>query len=270
MGIIKSKEERPELDVLLEREAIANALQFKVLLLGAGESGKSTVIKQLRLIHQRKDMTDKWFMSWVPCLHANAFQCIQQLLQQAEKFGYALEGKDKEIAQKILAIKTEEEPVLTEELAKEIDHLWKLEQIVKTYERRTEFWLLEAANYYFEHLFEMAKPDFKPTEEHVVMARARTTGIITTEIQRGDILWKFVDVGGQRSERKKWIRCFDDVKAVLFIVNLAGYNSVLFEDQKKNRIHEEIELFQEVCANPEIGRAVQQECRDRSRMPSSA
>jgi len=40
-------------------------------------------------------------------------------------------------------------------------------------------------------------------------------------------------VGGQRSERKKWIKCFDDVKAVLFIVNLGGYNSVLFEDMEK-------------------------------------
>jgi len=203
MGLIKSKQERPELDVLLEREAIANALQFKVLLLGAGESGKSTVIKQLRLIYQRKEMNDKWFMSWVPCLHANAFQCIQQLLNQAEKFGYTLKGTDKELAQKILDIRVEEEPVLTEELARDIDYLWKLESIVKTYERRTEFWLLEAADYYFEHLFEMSKPDFKPTEEHVVMARARTTGIITTEIEKGDILWKFVDVGGQRSERKK-------------------------------------------------------------------
>jgi hypothetical protein len=27
------------------------------------------------------------------------------------------------------------------------------------------------------------------------------------------------------------INCFDDVKAVLFVVNLAGYNSVLFEDE---------------------------------------
>ena len=33
-----------------------------------------------------------------------------------------------------------------------------------------------------------------------------------------------VDVGGQRSERRKWIHCFDDVRAIIFLEGLAGYN----------------------------------------------
>ncbi|CAN0288437.1 unnamed protein product, partial [Ectocarpus sp. 13 AM-2016] len=44
-----------------------------------------------------------------------------------------------------------------------------------------------------------------------------------------------VDVGGQRSERRKWIHCFDDVKAIIFVVALSGYNQVLFEDTGVNR-----------------------------------
>ena len=38
------------------------------------------------------------------------------------------------------------------------------------------------------------------------------------------------DVGGQRSERRKWIQCFDDVKSVLFVVALSGYDMCLLED----------------------------------------
>ena len=37
---------------------------------------------------------------------------------------------------------------------------------------------------------------------------------------------QIVDVGGQRNERRKWIHCFDDVKAIIFTVSLAGYNQV--------------------------------------------
>jgi GTPase SAR1 family protein len=59
-----------------------------------------------------------------------------------------------------------------------------------------------------------------------------------------------VDVGGQRNERKKWIHCFDDVKCVLFIVNLAGWDQVLFEDASKNRMEEALELFQKVTHDP--------------------
>ena len=55
------------------------------------------------------------------------------------------------------------------------------------------------------------------------------------------------DVGGQRNERKKWIHHFADVAAVLFICALNHYHAVLFEDEKKNAMHEAVELFTEIC-----------------------
>lgn len=39
------------------------------------------------------------------------------------------------------------------------------------------------------------------------------------------------DVGGQRSERKKWIHVFDNVQVVLFLVAISGYDHVLVEDR---------------------------------------
>lgn len=58
---------------------------------------------------------------------------------------------------------------------------------------------------------------------------------MVTRITEGQHKFCVVDVGGQRSERRKWIHCFDDVKAIIFVVALSGYNQVLFEDPTINR-----------------------------------
>ena len=41
-----------------------------------------------------------------------------------------------------------------------------------------------------------------------------------------------LDVGGQRSERKKWIHCFEGVTAIIFCVALSEYDLVLAEDDE--------------------------------------
>ena len=57
-----------------------------------------------------------------------------------------------------------------------------------------------------------------------------------TSFTRGDLLISLIDVGGQRSERKKWLHCFDSVDAVLFVVAMSEYDEVLAEDSDVNRM----------------------------------
>ena len=63
------------------------------------------------------------------------------------------------------------------------------------------------------------------------------------------VQFRMFDVGGQRSERKKWIHCFDNVTAVLFVVSIAEYDQSLEEDSTVNRMHESMELFENIVNN---------------------
>merc|ERR1712228_724991 len=57
------------------------------------------------------------------------------------------------------------------------------------------------------------------------------------------------DTGGQRSERKKWTHCFENVDGVIFVASLSHYNQMLFEDDSCNALDESINLFEEICNN---------------------
>ena len=74
--------------------------------------------------------------------------------------------------------------------------------------------------------------------------RVKTTGIIETQFTYKGLHFKMFDVGGQRDERRKWIQCFNDVTAIIFVAASSSYNMVLREDNTQNRLREALGLSQ--------------------------
>ena len=84
---------------------------------------------------------------------------------------------------------------------------------------------------YFTDINRLFAKDYFPTDQDILRARLRTTGITETVFDTGNLTYKMFDVGGQRSERKKWIHVFDNVQVVLFLVAISGFDHVLMEDK---------------------------------------
>lgn len=200
-------------------------------------------------LHKQAQTSEEEKVAYVRVLHGNVIGCITTLIHEANDFGYQFTDEHLQLVQMIENFDSRN--LLTFEVVDAIEELWiRSDAIHQTYERRGEFWILEGVDYYFEHMRRFAEPDYTPTEEDVIMARKRTTGVVETEIKYGGVLWSVIDVGGQRSERRKWLNIFDNVKCILYVVNLAGYCSVLFEDRAVNRMQESLKLFEETMANP--------------------
>lgn len=75
--------------------------------------------------------------------------------------------------------------------------------------------------------------------------RHRTTGVIDQKFEMHGHTFHIFDVGGQRSERKKWIHCFEHVTSVLFITSLSAYDRNMFEDETMNCMTDALKLFEE-------------------------
>jgi hypothetical protein len=176
---------------------------------------------------------------------------MKLLLEASKELRVQLSQNSLELAAKEVGnLSSDGQDELTMEIGARIKALWSDAAIQDVWASRAKFYVLDAAPYYFAHVDRIASPDYRPTEEDMIMSRVRTTGISCVDIEDPPYRFSVVDVGGQRNERKKWIHCFDDVKAILFVVSLAGYGQVLFEDNSKNRLHESLELFEQVISNP--------------------
>jgi len=113
--------------------------------------------------------------------------------------------------------------------------------------RSDEFWLPDSTEYFMSDLDRIFADGYLPTEQDVLRTRTRTTGIVETEFAHQEMKCRLFDVGGQRNERKKWIHCFQDVTAVIFVVGISEYDQHLFEEDTINRMRESLVLWDEIC-----------------------
>ncbi|KAF9196832.1 hypothetical protein BGZ49_002679, partial [Haplosporangium sp. Z 27] len=128
-----------------------------------------------------------------------------------------------------------------------IKSLWRDPSVVQFYELGNTYALMDNVKYFFDAVDRIYDPRYIPEDADVLRCRVKTTGITETIFHIGPLTYRMFDVGGQRSERKKWIHCFEGVTAVLFLVAISGYDQCLVEDKDSNQMEEALMLFDQIC-----------------------
>ncbi|XP_047328278.1 guanine nucleotide-binding protein alpha-1 subunit [Impatiens glandulifera] len=253
-----------EIERRIEEETKAEKHIQKLLLLGAGESGKSTIFKQIRLLFQT-GFDDAELKSYIPVIHANVYQTIKILCDGSKELAqngtdsskYVVSTENKAIGDKLSDIGSKVDyPRLTKELAEEIQTLWEDTAIQETYSRGNELQVPDCTYYFMQNLQRLSATDYVPTKEDVLYARVRTTGVVEIQFspvgdnKKSGEVYRLFDVGGQRNERRKWIHLFEGVTAVIFCAAISEYDQTLFEDETRNRMMETKELLDWVLKQP--------------------
>eukprot|EP01120_Amphizonella_sp_Union-15-10_P006306 TRINITY_DN2000_c0_g2_i1.p1 TRINITY_DN2000_c0_g2~~TRINITY_DN2000_c0_g2_i1.p1 ORF type:complete len:352 (-),score=55.30 TRINITY_DN2000_c0_g2_i1:77-1132(-) len=248
LGVSVSKEEKArakQVEQQLKQDKKVFENEVKLLLLGAGESGKSTIAKQMKIIHLEGFTKEECFQ-FRDIIHSNIISSIKALITAAHDMGYSVSNALRTSVD--MFMNSSSYPLeLNGDIGNEILAIWKDKAIQDAYARSSEYQLLDSAPYYIEHINRICQKDYIPNQQDVLRSRCKTTGITETEFEVENTKFKLVDVGGQRSERKKWIHCFEDVTAVIFCAALSEYDLKLYEDETVNRMHESLKLFEEIC-----------------------
>jgi len=184
-------------------------------------------------------------------IHRNVSECIYELCVQTDKL-----ASHEEVKQSTKVLPANEDALkrvmelgrsnnkIDNETALMIDRLWKDPGIQVCYSHRNLFQLYDSAAYLLDRALAVLESDYPINDEDILRTRIRTTGMIQKTFQMGDnFQMRLVDVGGQRSERKKWIKWFEGVTAVMFVTAISEYNQVCFEDEFTNRMEESFSVF---------------------------
>jgi len=247
-ALAKERQSTRAIESELQRTMQEERVVLKLLLLGTGESGKSTLFKQLTQLYG-KGFTEEMRIPYASIVHTNCILAMKVLVRQSELFP---ESKHARISDSLLGSKNfinelKADMDLTPEIARHFKLLWADPGVRNTFELRSQFQLSDSCRYFFDKVEELARPGYVPSYQDILQCRARTTGIVETSFSIDGTPFRILDVGGQRNERKKWIHCFEGVTAVIFVAAINEYDQVLYEDGSTNRVVEALTLFEEMC-----------------------
>eukprot|EP00484_Ammonia_sp_Unknown_P026627 CAMPEP_0197033574 /NCGR_PEP_ID=MMETSP1384-20130603/11951_1 /TAXON_ID=29189 /ORGANISM="Ammonia sp." /LENGTH=992 /DNA_ID=CAMNT_0042463403 /DNA_START=120 /DNA_END=3098 /DNA_ORIENTATION=- len=278
----------------------------KILFLGSGGSGKSTIFKQLRGIygkpfnpHERQtfvthiheqvitqmklalDILDEYISGDMDAIiKQNELMYIERKENREENADYDEEedyeddmddnyddeeyanfsGEVPDLSEQALEAKEYLTSIhyttyqLNDEIVAALKTLWGEPAIKKMYAIRNITKIEDSSAYFWNKLDMLNDKNYVPDEADILLVRNKTTGATEQkyEVPDGKGSFSIIDVGGQKSERKKWIKCFDSVTAVIFVASLSCYDEVLYEDYSTNSMTDQLQLFDDICNNASL------------------
>ncbi len=256
----KFKRELAKQNKTIERELKKSEKEYnstiRLLLLGPGESGKSTVLKQMRLIHSKAYTAEEKYEA-LNSIREFTRNSMISILRAMNKFDMDFDGDNQASLEAARQYLFEHETLYSDSDCKSehskfwdyISDLWKCDTVRQVAYRGTEYHLSDSACYFFDRAQVFRDEKYILTDQDILRLRVLTTGIVETKFSTHGINFHIFDVGGQRDQRKKWIQCFDDVTAIIFIADISSFNRTLAEDNTTNRLVEALTVFNQIWNN---------------------
>ena len=223
--------ENRHISTYMSKEKDVDGNTMKMLLLGPGSTGKTTLFKSLQMYHNGGQVSDEVRRDHIDLIRYNVLDGIATLIRESDTlykqdnlvYGDCRLLKTKEIEPQINVINRRTNPDIFDsgefsdselnELCECIACIWKLPCIQATYKHRfNNFAISDNLEHFFNKLSTIFGPHFVPNEKDCLLNRIRTTGMIEYEYRLDrspQNSFKILDVGGQRTERRKWLHYFD-------------------------------------------------------------
>jgi len=210
----------------------------QLLLFGLHGSGKSTVAQQMRVIQLGSEER----LVYRPIIHKIVINASKSLIRALETH---LPPDHAERAQRIILQADNE--IITTSTAIDIKTIWGNPAIRAAFNDQTKVQLPEYTQYFLNGIERITSSNYIPNDQDILQCPGnKETGVVEVNLEVSGVRFRLIDVAG-KGDRRKWLPCFEDVKAIIFCVALNEYDVY---EEGVNKMIAALDLFEQVCNDP--------------------
>lgn len=254
-----------EIDKQIRADKLKRSECIQILACGTGDSGKTTLIRQMKIIHlggytvtERREFMPFIIRNIAKYTHALLEKIVEKILDNT----LSIKGLE--------YLETPEECKRMLQIFENMQEIYYsdspaiLGSVLRELLNKSEFWML--LNEYrselnipdgFECLLQqfgaISEKGHVPTNQEILSTKLVTRGLWEIKFEAKGTPFLMYDVGGQKVERKNWCSLYDDAVCVIYIVAISGYDQFLEEgDGETNRLLDSIENFRVIRTEPKL------------------
>lgn len=219
----------------------------KAILLGAGESGKSTIARQLKRLYCG-GFTNADRLHFKDVINVSIISDFQLLIDDLRKSTYSYPDELDDVMDQIKALEVTDE--IEHSISALIERVWEDPSMKRIYAESNSVGIAENFDYFLNKIGQIAEQNYMPSDLDILKARIRTTGNSDLKMMIEKVKVQLVDIGGQKNERKHWEGCFSHLNYVIFVQALSEFDQVLFEDKITSRVADSLGIWEMILNKP--------------------
>ncbi|CAL6070505.1 G-protein_alpha subunit [Hexamita inflata] len=249
-------------DRQLEQQNKESKLEIKLLLLGSGDSGKSTFFRQIQNNFGTGFTQDQLNTYKLP-IQTAFLRNLQAATSIMEQIRQSVDESNSEFAQQLLQMQPEVFQTMIMSSNKENEHY--TEDSTDNYSTFVDKCYKLARDSNMKSIFEapmcyqlkipahvktilqssVLDQNYTVSVSDLVRYRLKTTQVQQISFKVQGRSFRLIDVGGQIAERKKWSAIFKDAASIVYVASMIDYDLTLDEDPSVNRMVDSLQLFEQ-------------------------
>ncbi|KAM9986970.1 hypothetical protein ACTFIY_011410 [Dictyostelium cf. discoideum] len=232
-----------DIDKSLKNHKLKIEREIRVLIYGQKKAGVTKLFKTFFIIGESQ-ITPEELMDNRNIVYKTIINQLKKFIIISKNLNIELENNNIQISYLILELDSENF-LWNKEIGETCLKLWNDSGIQKTFQSQFS----DLFGYFFQNFQRISDENYTPTPHDLKIIKLTQNGIIECEFTFENCLIKMIEIGTQTSTLKKWINCFSEIQAILYVIDISVYDTIVENEECStsiNKLDESLNEFKEI------------------------